>query len=388
MTSVAEGRQGQGALGASRSDLPLMARAGGLFVLANARYWTTVEPLVRAKLRYWQGRARAIPDPVVRAAALQKLRVERFNVEAAAMFATFAPQSDRGRAVEASVATEVIYNYLDALTEAPARDPLGRGHRLFAALSDVFVSAGELRGGYYDSWPERPDGGYLEDLVTDARAALSRMPSRDAVAAVARRTAERCGEAQVRMHSAPFIGDEQLERWATKQAQGTDLRWPEVLAGAAASGVTLHALIAAAADPAVTAEHATDIDAFYLRVSAVSMILDSVIDYERDIARTGQPGFIRYYDDRDLLARRAAYLSRTAARRATTMDYGARHMARLGGIVAYYTSDEGARDTSAQLVIGRVHRELRPLIWLTLPILRAWRGARGSRSPGAVRTPP
>ena len=94
-----------------------VARAGLALVFAHGRYWTSVAPLVRRLLRDWEARASEIPDPHLNYLALEKLRSERFNVEVAAMIATIAPAEHRERAVEAIVALQVMYDFLDALTE-------------------------------------------------------------------------------------------------------------------------------------------------------------------------------------------------------------------------------------------------------------------------------
>src|SRR5215212_2244230 len=100
--------------------MPRQARGRGssaaatvALVRANVRFWPSVLPDVRRELRRWDRRAEAIPDPVLRDQALAKLRHERFNTEVAATLATLVPPVRRHAAVEAIVALEVMYDYLD-----------------------------------------------------------------------------------------------------------------------------------------------------------------------------------------------------------------------------------------------------------------------------------
>jgi tetraprenyl-beta-curcumene synthase len=383
MTTRAPGQAG--ALRDSDGDT---MRAAALFALANLRYLTQIAPLVRVGIEHWEARARRIPDSELRELALWKLAEERANVAGAAMFASLAPRAHRGAAARASIPVEVIYNYLDALTERPGPEPLREGRELFRALSDPFSLGQPRDAAYYATSAGRDDGGYLDELVAGARAALERLPAIAAVRGVARRTAVRCGEAQVRMHAAPFIGDEQLRRWAIREREVHGMSWQELLAGAAASGVTLHALIAAAADPGTTQEHAQAVDSLYLPVSAVSMMLDSLVDRERDIERTGRPGFIRLWPDEATLPRRIGDLVSRAVDQAQPLHDGSKHLARIYAIVAYYTSDQGARSRRARPLVAQVHRELGPLIWLTLPSLRGWRLARALGGGRRVRALP
>ncbi len=379
------------------------ARALAALALANARYWPTVAPRVRAQLARWEGRARAIPDPLLRASALRKLGEERFNVELAATLATPAPSAYRKHVVEAIVALQVAYDYLDLLTEQPLPDPLGDGQRLYEALVDAVAPrghacesrpvggesrpvggesrpvGGESRpvGEYYGRLPHSHDGGYLDELTSTVRLALAALPAAGAIAEVARRGAERCARAQVLSHAAIRSGTAELERWARSQAQNSALGWPELLAGSAASVLALHALIAAAADPHTTRRDAERLDAAYLSISALTM-LDSLVDREHDLA-TGELDYSRCYDSHEQMALRLEHVAFDAASSAKALPNAAHHTMTLVGIVAYYSSAPGAGSACAPAVTAHMRSQLRPLIAPTLALMRAWRLAKRLR---------
>jgi len=359
-----------------------MARAGLALLLANARYWATVAPRVRAELSRWERHARAIPDPWLQALALRKLREERFNVEVAATAATLAGRAQRRHAIEAIVALQVMYDYLDLLTEQPLPDPLRDGRRLFSAFTDALTLDEEPRGDYYrdlpqtrdGDLPQTQDGGYLLELARAARLALVGLPAANAVAEVARRGAGRCAEAQVLSHDAARSGTAQLERWARREAAGTALEWPEFLAGAAASVIAVHALIATAAREGATQREAEEIDAVYLSIGALTM-LDSLVDRQEDL-RTGELGYLQHYGSGELMAARLASLARDAAARARLLPGAAHHIVTLVGVVAYYTSAPEASAAFARPIVAPLRRELAPLIAPTLALMRAWRLAK------------
>jgi len=217
------------------TDRWLTARAGLALVLANTRYWPTVAPIVRAQLHRWEQHARRIPDPILQALALEKLREEPFNAEVAATLAVTSPRAHRKHVVEAIVAYEVMYDYLDGLTEQPSPDPLRNGHQLFQAFTDALTPHIQLDTDYYRHYRKTDDGGYLQDLASTVKIALARLPARTAITETARASAARCAEAQIRVHTAPQLGASQLERWATQEARSTALEWREFLAGAVAS---------------------------------------------------------------------------------------------------------------------------------------------------------
>jgi hypothetical protein len=336
-------------------DRRLVARAGFALVLANTRYWPSVAPLVSSQLRRWGERASAIPDPALRTLALDKLREEHFNAQVAATLATIAPRQHRARVVEAIVALEVIYDYLDGLTERTAAEPLRSGERLYGALTDALASQ-SASPDYYEYLPHCDDGGYLYALSSSVRAALALLPGTAASAEVGMRSAMRCAQAQVRVHAAPQVGVTQLDDWSRREASGSALGWREYLAGAVASVLGVHALIAAGAHRDLTEDQAAATDAAYLSISALSTMLDSVIDYERDLTE-GEPWYLSRYEDRSELADRLAEVAELAVGQVRALPHGAHHLMTLVGVVAYYTSAPEARGPSVRPLLARVHRD-------------------------------
>jgi tetraprenyl-beta-curcumene synthase len=353
-------------------------------LVGNARYWGTIALPVRTQLARWERRAREIPDPVLQALACHKLRTERFNVEVAATLATLAPRAHRRSAVEAIVALQVMYDYLDLLTEQFSPDPLTDGRCLYGALRDALLQGTPSAGDYYRHHPQSNDGGYLWELASAVRLALARLPATDAVTAVAQRGAERCAEAQVRYHAAARSAREpgdrgvaELERWARREAADTALQWPEFLAGAAASVIVVHALIAAASDHRTTRDAAEALDAVYLSIGALTM-LDSLVDHQEDL-ETGELGYLRCYESSEQMAQRLASVAADATARARALPGAAHHVVTLVGVVAYYTSAPTARSAVALPITRHLHRELRPLIAPILALMRAWRLAKRAR---------
>lgn len=361
-------------------DRPLMVRVSVALVLANARYWSTIAPLVHIQLNYWTKRAENIPDPALREVALANLCEEGFNAQATATLATLAPLKYRKLVVEAIVGLQVIYDYLDSLVERPLKDPLGDGRQLYRAFVDAIALDTEPQRDYYPKTHKSDDGGYLVELVGVVRAALARLPSQTAIAEISAHAAERCAQAQIHAHATPLCGNAQLEVWAKNNAIGTGLQWREFLAGAVSSGLALHALIVTAAHRHTAPEQALAVDEVYLSTCALTTLLDGLVDYEQDIHITGQPGYIRYYDDRDALAQGLRSVIRRGANGTLDIANGTHHLMTLVGVVAYYISAPTASSEFARPVIEQTHNELKPLITPTLAIMRAWRGAKRTRA--------
>jgi tetraprenyl-beta-curcumene synthase len=358
-------------------DSRLAARAGLALLLVNLRYWSRVAPLARGELERWRQRALTIDDPVLRALALAKLDEEGFNAEAAAMLATLAPRAHRRRTVEAIVAAEVLYDYLDGLTESPATEARGDGERLFTAFTDA-VALSALPGGDYYRHHSRSEDVYLGELVASVRLALAGLPASASLTKVLSQSAARGAEAQLRIHAATPSTSEHLRLWAERGAADTPLEWREYLAGAACSVLSVHALIAAASDRDTTYERALELDRIYLLISVLPTILDGVIDHEQD-ARSGRAGFVQHYDDRGLLTRRLTGVIEDAIRHARGAPDGAHHVMTLVGVIAYYFSAPTAASEFARPVVTLIARQLRPLLAPTMGMMRTWRAAKRLR---------
>jgi tetraprenyl-beta-curcumene synthase len=352
-----------------------VARAGWALLVANIRYWTGVARVVRGELRRWEQHALAIDDPALRALALAKLHGEGFHAEAAAMLATLAPRRQRRDVVEAIVALELLFDYLDGLTERPSADPLGEGAVLFGALVNAVAVPPAVTGEILELPPQSDDGGYLEDLSRAVALALARLPSAPTISEVAQRIAALGGQAQTRMHAASQLGTGQVEVWARREAEGTGLQWRELLAGAASSVLVLHALIAAAANPATTPEEVREIELAYLSTCVLLTLLDGLVDHDRDMrsVEADRPGYLSFYEDPEELSRSLTDAVQRAAAQTRALPNGPHHAITLVGVVAYYTSAPGARGELATPISRRLQRELSPLIYPTLALMRTWR---------------
>lgn len=353
----------------------------------RSRYWPTVAPVVRTQIRGYTRHACRIGNPVLQTLALAKLDDQRFHAQVAATLATLAPRRYRRDATQAIVAIEVIYDYLDALTERPSPDPLRDGRRLFQALADAVRLGGEPQAAYCDPLSESDDQGYLCSLVADARHALERLPAAHVVEPIAQRCTARFSEAQIRAHAIPTLGVAQLRDWAAQQAAGTGLEWRGYFAGATSTVLGLHALIAAAADPGTTRQEAAQIDALYLHIGLIVTILDSVVDYRHDVASTGEPGYVRFYESSDRLLQELAGAVRNARELAHGVPHAPHHLMTLAGVVAFYTSAPTAGEHPAAEVSRLLRRELRPLMAPTLAVMRAWRLAKRMRTVPATASP-
>lgn len=366
--------------------------ATGEMVAALARYTTTIVPRARAEIARWQQRAQRIPDAEVRGLALSTVGEERLNAEAAAVFALLAPRRTRRATIDLLVAWQLMFDYLDTLTERDVPDPLGTSLRLHRALAESFarldpvLSAGAARTGAATDagapLAERDgcdagDGGYLADLVATCRRRFWALPGAAGVAEAASREAARCGAAQSHTHAAMLGGElGELRAWARGDRTAARLEWWET-AAAGISSLAVHALLAAAADPATTVAGARRIALAYADVCALSTLLDSLVDVDAD-NRSGNFSYVAQYPS-DAAA--AAGMARLAARSAAGvrgLPRARTHGVIVAGLAGFYLSDEGANASpAARSAADAVIEQLTPAVHPALALLHVRRALAG-----------
>lgn len=325
-------------------------------VSALVAYERRIRPSVQAELKRWEASAVAIPDPVLRAAALSGLREKGRNAEATAVFAILAPRAHRDRALRAMTALQIAIDYLDSLGEAPVDDPLADGLALHGAIEDA-VSPDTPTGDWYRHHPQREDGGYLAALVAACREEVAGLPARGIVMPTLTRAARRCGEGQSHTHAAVRTGVAGLEAWAREQPAAPGYLWWEIAAGASSS-VAVHALVSAAADRRTSAEQSESIDALYFpSMGALTVLLDDVVDREDDL-ETGQHSYLDYYTGEQQAADRIGLLAERARAATRHLRKGRRHRAILAGVAGFYLSGPANGSGYARPIRERLFQSL------------------------------
>lgn len=327
---------------------------------ALSLYRSRIVPAARRCLCSWEGRAAEIPDPGLRQTAGQALRLKRGNPEATAVFALLAPRRLRPIVLRAGIALQVAVDYLDELTERPEVSP-----KVSLALHSALVDAVRPSPTLGAGWAELPDGGYLEALVETCRRDLMSLPAVSAVLGKAQAAAERCAAGQTYTHA----GAEQLRAWAESEQVRPGYRWWEVAAGASSS-VAVHALIAAAADPATRSDDANRIAAaYYPAIGALTVLFDDLVDVEQDLA-SAQHNYIAYYPDGEAAAARLAFIAGLARGAIGDLRHRHTHLAILAGVAGFYLSAPEARTGFGDPVRERLLEAIGPAV---RPVLLAMR---------------
>lgn len=293
-----------------RDWLPLLVR----FTSAARCYWLCVLPRVREEISRWRRCALQVPDPVLRALALQMQQEKVGNIEGAAAYAALARRLHRARVIGAQVAFQTAYDYADILSERGSGDPVANGRALHEALL-VASEPACPHVDYYAHCGRRDDGGYLAALSGACRGAFDSLPARAALVGPLLRAVRRIVSYQGRNHRHPEGTHLALAMWARRQTPaGSGLRWWET-AASAGSSTGIFSFIAAASHAELDMRQSAALEgAYFPWAGSLHTLLDSLVDRVED-AEMGQRSLLDYYACPDEASRRMELIAEQASRR-------------------------------------------------------------------------
>lgn len=309
---------------------------------------------------------------MLRRLALLTQRVESGNYEGAAAYATLVPSAYRARVVRAVVAFQTTYDYVDTLSEQPNADPVANGRQLHLALLRALDPDSD-HADYYEHAPGGGDNGYIRHLVQACRDALGTLPSYAAVLQPALRAAGTIVAYQSLNHEQASDRPRELAQWGAAVAPpDSGLRWWEAAAGGASS-MTVFALIAAAAKPGLSAAETTATQEAYCPwISALHVLLDSLIDRAKDLEH-GHHNLIEHYSSPTEAAHRLGWIAARAVHGAESLSDGARHAVIVAAMTSFYLSAQFTAAPGALLATQRVLETMGRLATPTMVVHRARR---------------
>jgi tetraprenyl-beta-curcumene synthase len=326
---------------------------------------------VSRELEPWQRRARAIPDAPIRVEALSALARKRTHADGAALF-WILPRRRKQHLLRLLVDYQIAWDFLDNISERGALVGEADSRNLYGALIDALDVGGRM-GDYYCLHRWRDDGGYLVALVRACRAGCELLPAYEEVRPVLRRETTRALVLGINHDPDPEGRDTTLRGWAEREyANNAQASWFE-LTGAASASLTVHAILALAADaPCEWDEVEGTYSAYFPWISALGTMLDSYVDREEDRAQ-GNHSYIDHYPTGDAGLRRVSELIDRSAREARALRNGYRHAVIVACMVAMYLSRDSARAPSMRMGTRGLVHEGGAVAMLLLPLLRIWR---------------
>lgn len=340
-----------------------------ILLLALVRGLTWGLPGIASELCIWRAAASSIADAEIRRHALSSLDTKRAHAAGAGLFAMLPSRRHRSL-LRLLVGYETIWDFLDTTSEhAPAPR---NGRQLHLSLLDALDPA-QPHADYYRHHPWQ-ETSYLQTLIDGCRTWCLELPGfrlvRPALVAEAW-----LGQVLALNHE-PRIEHREtlLKRWASTQAPDVnELAWYELSAAASAS-LTVHALLALAAEAHRCTEPEIHLlrDAYNPWISAVTTMLDSFVDQIED-STSGDHSYVAHYPNHSVAVLRIRRLIQQSLQRAHLLPAGERHVLIVAAMAAMYLTKNSARGRELRLSTRALVQAGGRPIALLLPALRLWR---------------
>jgi tetraprenyl-beta-curcumene synthase len=326
----------------------------------------------------WRALAAEIPDRSIREDALSALRCKRGQTDGAAMFATL-PRARNPSLLRLLVAYQIIWDFLDSVSERGAGAGQANGRQLHLALIDALDPSRPLSD-YYLHNPWREDGGYLNALVNACRESCAALPCYERVRDLVLEEAGRAQVLAINHDLDPSRRDAMLEAWAHREfPHGHEATWFE-LSGASSAGLSIFALLALASEPTCgESEIARTRSAYFPWVSSLAAMLDSYVDQADDAAK-GEHSYIAHYPTPELAIEHVCLMVRRCLSEVRSLQSGEKHALIVTSMAAMYLSKDSALTPAMRASTNRIRDCGGSLTRILLPILRLWRTAYSQRS--------
>lgn len=332
-----------------------------------------LRPQVHRELAHWRERAMRIPDPLLREGALSSIADSASHSEGAAMFGAFASRERRQAQVKLLVAFQMLADYLDTISEREdVEDVYATNVQLHKAMA-VAVGAAE-REDYYALHPCKDDGGYLDAIVSTCQEIVATLPSFEVTRELQKVLTSAYGESQALHHMHASEGDAmRVAQTRDEIARHPELSWHEVVV-AESSTLAILALLAAAADPHLTASQAEAVQsAYYPYTNCLNIMLDSLVDMPTDRA-TGDIVLLDGYDSWDEARARLAFLASSSREMLPGIPKRELHEVFIAAMTGYYLSDPNARTGMTSPATAGILDALGPLVRVGTA-LQGWRAS-------------
>jgi tetraprenyl-beta-curcumene synthase len=333
---------------------------------------------VSREVEHWRALAATIPDNALRRDAQAAIARKRANIDGAALFWTI-PRARSLALLRLLVAYEILADYLDCTNERGAHVGIANGLQLHHALVDALDPTATRRD-YYQHHPWSQDGGYLRALVETCRDASSRLPSYQTVKPLALHAARLTQILGINHETDPKHRDASLRTWAAKHfPDPRELAWWE-RAGGASAWLTILALLALAADSAVSDDDAREAYAAYLPwVSLAGTMLDSYGDMAED-AEASDHSYIAHYPSLTVASQRIIEIVERSLQKTQALRDGHRHVVVASCMIAMYLTKDSARTPQLRDTSEVIARAGGSLTRYLVPVLRTWRAFYNQRS--------
>lgn len=319
------------------------------------QYVWKVFPLVKQELDAWQRLATELPDARLSKQATESIRTKAFHCQGGSIYALY-PGVDLKETIQFIVAYQTMSDYLDNLVDSLEVQDEKAFSQLHLAMHEA-LNPQAIPSDYYEYYPYREDGGYLELLVTTCQQSIKKLPSYEIVQDEGIKLAKLYSYLQTYKHLAIEERESKMLNWIIPNlASDSEITAWEF---AAASGSTLgiFCLYAVAYDPRLSVMQGKKIkQAYFPWICGLHILLDYFIDLRED-RETNQLNFVAYYEQTEMIGERLKLFVRNSLIQAKKLDHPKFHRIVVQGLLAMYLSDEKTIDKEIRSISKQLIKE-------------------------------
>ena len=177
----------------------------------------------------------------------------------------------------------------------------------------------------------------------------------------------------------PEVRDAGLKAWVDREFPDTAGFHSFELSAAATSSLTIHALLALAAQSSCDKyELAATRAAYFPWIRLMSTMLDSYVDLAEDLA-SGAHSYISHYTSLDAATVRIQEIVASSLHLAHRLPRGRRHALIVTGMLAMYLTEQSTQSHAMHSASRTMMQTGGSLVRLVQPILQTWREHQRSR---------
>jgi len=326
-------------------------------------YLLRVFPQVDRELAVWRLAAGRIPDRQLRRQALQSIASKRFHCQGGSIYALYTPEYTR-LLTQFIVALQTISDYLDNLSDRVCgctEENLRQLHHAVLAAVDTEAPVCD----WYEKYPHKNDGAYLDSLVACCRRCLEQLPGYRDVRSQLRFLMQRYADLQVFKHLDPAVRAERLVAWFEScRRHYPHVNWWEF---SAACGSTLGAFMLAAmaaAGPVTPGDTLQLFACYYPWLCGLHILLDYFIDLDED-RQYNDLNFVDFYPTALAAERGLLYFLQQAKAAMEKLPRSSFHRLVTSGLLALYLSDpKAAAPERKEITQQLLHAAGAEALWL------------------------
>ncbi|WP_280688773.1 tetraprenyl-beta-curcumene synthase family protein [Lentibacillus salicampi] len=301
-----------------------------------AAVYRKIFPAVNAELKFWETRAREIPDEELRRQALASIDSKRFHCLGGAVYALLAGYRWH-EAIRFIVAYQTISDYLDNLCDRSTSMDPDDFRLLHEAMADALTEKNPIKH-YYALRAEQRDGEYLADLVRTCQKTMRHLDSYHVIHCHLLELEQLYSDLQVHKHVRLEERVPRLVNWYHDHTVDSPLYWYEFSA-AAGSTLGIFCLVSYGLGRKMTVGFAETItESYFPFMQGLHILLDYYIDQDED-RREGDLNFCHYYDNQNRMKKRLIYFIRQADSHVQHLPDHTFHEMVHHGLVGLYLGD-------------------------------------------------